>query len=104
MNRGALSDLSFIGSFERPPIKKRHPAKCKEAHSKDPDKKRGTLQNATGLIEKTFDEKRGTPQNAKGLIQKTSDEKRGTPQNAKRLVQKTSVKKEAPHKTQKGYF
>jgi hypothetical protein len=71
MNRGALSDLLFIGSFKRPLMKKRD-----------------TPQNAKWLIQKIFGEKRATPQNAKGLIQKTSNEERGTPQNAKGLLQK----------------
>jgi hypothetical protein len=51
MNRGALTDPSFIGSFKRPPIKKE-----------------ATKKNTNGLVQKTSDEKGG-------IVQKTSDEK-----------------------------
>jgi hypothetical protein len=44
MNRGALSDPLFIGSFKRPPTKKE-----------------ATPKNANRLIQKTSDEKRGNP-------------------------------------------
>jgi hypothetical protein len=45
MNRGALSDLSFIGSFKRPLMKKE-----------------ATPKNEMGLIQKTSKEKRSNPE------------------------------------------
>jgi hypothetical protein len=69
MNRGALSDLLFIGSFKRLLMKKETPHKMQR-----------------GSFKKTSNEKIGTPQNAKGLVQKTSDEERGTLQNTKELL------------------
>jgi hypothetical protein len=53
MNRGALSDPSFIGSFKRHPMKKV-----------------ATPKNAKGLIQKTFDEKRGNTKKHKGAHSK----------------------------------
>jgi hypothetical protein len=68
MNRGALSDPSFIHSF----IKKTF------------DEKEATQKNTKGIIKKISDEKDAIPKNAKGLIKKTSDEKRGNPPKKKR--------------------
>jgi hypothetical protein len=53
MNRGALSDPSFIGSLKRTLMKKR-----------------GTPQNTKGLLEKPSDEKRGTLTKLKGAPKK----------------------------------
>jgi hypothetical protein len=49
MNRGAISDPSFIGSLERPPMKNE-----------------ATPKNAKGLIGKTSDERRGNHKKRKG--------------------------------------
>jgi hypothetical protein len=67
MNRGALSDPSFICSSKRPSMKKE-----------------ATPKNAKGLIKKSSDEKEATPKNAKGHMKKTSDEKRRQPQKMQR--------------------
>jgi hypothetical protein len=48
MNRGALSDPSFIGSFKRSPMKIE-----------------ATPKYTKGLIQKTSDEKRGNPKKCK---------------------------------------
>jgi hypothetical protein len=88
MNRGVISDSSFIVSFKRRPMKKEAIRKnAKGLIKKTSDEKEATPKNAKGLVQNTSDEKRATPQNAKGLVQKTSDEKRGTSQNTKGLVQ-----------------
>jgi hypothetical protein len=47
MNRGALSNLSFIGS------------------KKTSDKKRGNPKKCKGVAQKTYDEKRGNPERCK---------------------------------------
>jgi hypothetical protein len=49
MNRGVLSDPSFIGSPKRPLMKKEV-----------------TPKNAKGLTQNTFNEKRGNPEKRKG--------------------------------------
>jgi hypothetical protein len=64
MSRGALLDLSIIGSKQNSTIKKEATPKRK------------------GLKTKTSDEKRGNPK-CKGLKTKTSDEIRNNPQNAR---------------------
>jgi hypothetical protein len=53
MNKGALQDPSFIGSFKRPPMKKE-----------------ATPKNAKGITQKTYDEKGGNPEKRKGAHSK----------------------------------
>jgi hypothetical protein len=69
MNRGALTDPSFIGSSKRSPIKK-------EAN----------LKNAKGLIQKTSDKKRGNLEKCNGAYSKTSNEKVTTLKNTNGLI------------------
>jgi hypothetical protein len=65
MNRGALSNLSFIGS------------------KKTSDKKRGNPKKCKGLLKRPMMKKEATPKDANGVAQKTSDEKRGNPEKHK---------------------
>jgi hypothetical protein len=121
MNRGVISDSSFIVSFKRRPMKKRgNTKKCKEVRSKDirwkkrqpqkmqrgsfkrpPMKKEPPHKMQRGLFKRHLMKKEAPRKTQRGSF-KMSDEKRGAPQNAKGLVQKTSDEKRGTLKNAKG--
>jgi hypothetical protein len=64
MNEGALLQASFLGSKQRPPIKKETTPKCKGLKTKTSNEKsHPKMQRAHNkeLKTKTSDEKRGNP-------------------------------------------
>jgi hypothetical protein len=87
MNRGVLSDPSFIVSSKKTSDEKRgNPKKRKGAHQKRPPMKKEVTQKTQ-----------------RGSSKKTSDEKRGNPKKHKRAQQKRlPMKKEATKKTKRG--
>jgi hypothetical protein len=67
MNRGALSEPSFIGSFKRPLMKKEPTLKTPSCSFKRPPlEKEVTSKNAKGLAQKTSDKKGGNPEKRNG--------------------------------------
>jgi hypothetical protein len=80
MNRGALSEPSFIGSFKRPPMKKEPTLKTPSSFKRPPMKKVATQKTQMGSFKRPLMKKEAISKNAKGLAQKTSDEKGGNPE------------------------
>jgi hypothetical protein len=75
MNRGALSDPSFIGSAKRPRWKKGNHKKRKGAQQKDLWKKRQPKKTQRGSSKRPLMKKEATLRNMKGVIKKTSNKK-----------------------------
>jgi hypothetical protein len=98
MNRGVLSDPSFIVSSKKTSDEKRgNPKKRKGAHQKRPPmKKEVTQKMQRGPSKKTSDEKRGNPKKKKGAHQKDLGGKKRHLQSAKISNKHTRLSKPAP--------
>jgi hypothetical protein len=111
MNRGTLSDPSFIGSFKRPLMKKEAPRKMDRGSFKRPLMKKEAPHKMQRGYFRRPPMKKEAPLKTQRVSCKGPPMKKRNPaeckeatSNAKCLMQKTSDEKEAPHRTQRGYL